>query len=67
MEHERSPIKLTVSVDEASEMMGISRPMMYQIINRADFNGAFKIGGRRLISVEYLRNWIANQIDNSST
>ena len=47
---------LAVSAPEAARLLGVSKPTVYQLMNRADFP-AFKIGTRTLISVEGLREW----------
>ena len=47
---------LAVSAPEAARLLGVSKPTVYQLMNRADFP-AFKIGTRTLISVEELREW----------
>ena len=53
--------RIAVSVSEAAEMIGVSRPTMYEILNREDCKADFKLGSRRLVSVEALREWIAKQ------
>ena len=55
--------KLAVSVAEMAELLSISRPTAYEIIHRADFRGAFKVGARTLVSVEALREWIQKQTE----
>lgn len=55
--------KLAVSVSEMAELLSISRPTAYEIIHRADFHGAFKVGARTLVSVEALREWIQKQTE----
>lgn len=52
--------KLAVGTTEAAQMLGISRPTLYQLIGRADFP-SFRVGGRVLISVDGLKNWIDQQ------
>lgn len=52
--------ELTLSIAEAARALGVSRPTMYQIINRADFP-AFRLGGRMLISRELLADWVKEQ------
>lgn len=54
--------KLTYSIREASEVLGLSRPKMYDLINCDDFP-SFRVGGRVLISVEGLKRWVAAQAD----
>ena len=57
--------KLAVSVAEFAEMLSISRPTAYEIIRRADFKGAFKVGTKTLISVEGARKWIEQQTEEA--
>lgn len=52
--------KLTYSVSEVAEVLGISRPKVYDLLHRDDFP-SFKVGGRVLVSVEGLRKWVAAQ------
>ena len=53
--------KLLLDVSEMAEILGISRPTAYQILNRADFDAAFYIGRRRKISRAGLETWILRQ------
>lgn len=50
--------KILLDVSEMAEILGISRPTAYQILNRADFDAAFYIGRRRKISRAALEKWI---------
>ena len=52
---------LAVSVTTAAEMLGISRPKIYDLMRSESFYPAFKVGNRTLISVEGLREWIKEQ------
>lgn len=52
---------IAVRPAEAAKMLGISRVKAYDLIARADFDGAFKLGGCTLISVEALKNWVNKQ------
>ena len=52
--------RLAVSVVEAAKMLGVSRPTMYQLIRREDFPAA-RIGGRVLIPVKQLEEWLEKQ------
>lgn len=52
--------KLTYSVSETAEVLGISRPKVYDLLHRDDFP-SFKVGGRVLISVDGLRRWVEAQ------
>lgn len=42
---------------EAARLLGVSRPTLYQLLNRADFP-SFRVGARVLISVAGLQEWI---------
>lgn len=57
---------LTLSIAEAARELGVSRPTMYQIINREDFP-AFRLGGRVLISRELLAEWVNEQSRKGDT
>ena len=52
--------ELTYSVTEAADALGISRRAMYDLIHREDFP-TLKVGGRRLISKDLLREWVKAQ------
>ncbi len=52
--------KVALSVSEAAELLGVSRPTVYQLLNREDFP-SFRIGTRRLISRSGLEAWVAAQ------
>lgn len=54
--------KLLLDVSEMAEILGISRPTAYHILNRADFDAAFYIGRRRKISRAGLEAWIKKQV-----
>lgn len=51
---------LAVSAAEAARLLGVSRPTLYQLLNRADFP-SFRVGSRVLISVAGLQEWIDRQ------
>lgn len=53
---------LAVSAPEAARLLGVSKPTVYQMMNREDLP-AFKVGARTLISVEGLREWIRKQVN----
>ncbi len=57
--------KLALDVSEAAALLGVSRPTMYQIMNRADFRADFYIGARRKISREGLNEWIKAQTNEN--
>ena len=49
-----------LGVADAATMIGIGRVKLYQIINSGELP-TVKIGDRRLIRVEALRNWLASK------
>ena len=51
--------KLTYSVKEAAEALGVSESKMYQII-RTDGFPLIELGGRKLVSVAGLARWVDN-------
>lgn len=50
--------KVTYSVAEAAEAMGVSRPTMQNLINTAGFP-AYKVGQRIFVDAAGLREWSA--------
>lgn len=54
--------KLTVSVDEMAAMLGISRPVAYELTKRDGFP-AVRVSERRIIvPVEALKRWLNEQV-----
>lgn len=58
--------KLAVNTTELAQMLGISRPFAYQLINREDFPKSFYIGSKRLHSVDAVREWIKQQVQEAN-
>lgn len=54
-----------ISAADAAQLLGVSKPTMYTLMNRTDFP-AFKVGSRTLISVEGLRTWVRQQTEVES-
>lgn len=53
--------KLTISVEEMASMLGISRPVAYELTKREGFP-AVRISERRIIvPVEALKKWLNEQ------
>ena len=52
---------IAVRSNTAAQMLGVSRPKVYELAAREDFHGAFKFGGCTLFSVEALREWVREQ------
>lgn len=51
---------MAVSALEAARLLGVSKPKIYKLMAREDFP-SFKLGGRTLVSVDGLREWVRNQ------
>ena len=54
--------KLAYSLTETAQVLGVSRPTVYALIKQPGFP-VFQIGGRKLVSVEGLRDWVRNQAE----
>lgn len=52
--------KLCVTPAEAAEMVGVSKPIIYQLCNRADFP-TIRFGRAIRIPVDGLRAWLDQQ------
>ncbi len=53
--------KLAVSVDEVARMLGISRPVAYQLAHQSGFP-AIRVSDRRIIvPVDSLKDWLEQQ------
>ena len=57
--------KLTYSVKEAAEALGVSESKMYQIIRMEGFP-LINLGGRRLVSVKGLARWVEEMASGST-
>lgn len=57
--------KIALSVAEAASALGVSRPTMYEIIRRDDFDAAFKVGTRTLISKSRLEEWTQRKAEEN--
>ena len=57
--------KLAYSLTETAQVLGVSRPTVYALIKQPGFP-VFQIGGRKLVSVEGLRDWIRSQTEVSA-
>lgn len=56
--------RITFSVTEAAEVLGVSRSFMYQLVKENRIP-SFKLGNRRLIPKESLEAWIRNNTENN--
>lgn len=58
--------KFALSPTEAAQALDISRPTVYNLMNREiDRLPNFKVGSRRLIPVDGLRAWVKRQADEN--
>lgn len=49
--------RLALNINEAASMLGLKRDLMYRLIRGGDIR-SFRVGSRRLISVEALRDYV---------
>ena len=54
------PPKMALSVAEAAQLIGVSKPTVYLLCKREDFPSIY-VGGRLLISRRGLEAWIDQQ------
>ena len=57
--------KTAFSIAETAARLGVSRPTVYNLINRADFP-AFRVGSRWLISAAGLDEWVREQANGGN-
>ncbi len=57
--------KLTLSVEEAGKLLGVSRQTAYNLIHRADFP-VLRIGKRVLIPRKQLEVWMDRQVNGET-
>ena len=50
--------KLTYTVSEAAEAVGVSKPIMYNLVNADNCSFAFRVGRKIIISKAALEQWI---------
>lgn len=55
--------KISLSVTEAAQLLGVSRPTMYSIVKRDDFDAVYKVGSRTLIHRRKLEAWATRQTE----
>jgi len=52
--------KIALTAAEACELIGVSRPTLYQLVHRADFP-AMRVGRKWIISRRGLEEWVLRQ------
>lgn len=58
--------KLAYSSTETAQVLGVSRPTVYQLMKRVDFP-VFKVGNRTLVSADGLRAWVQAQAERGES
>ena len=53
--------KVALSITEVSELLGVSRPVVHQLIHQPDFP-SFRIGKRYVIPKSALEEWVSLQV-----
>ena len=56
--------KMTLSVEEAGKLLGVSRQVAYQLIHRPDFP-TLQIGRRVLVPKKQLEIWMERQVNGT--
>ena len=56
--------RLTVTVDEAAEMLGIGRNLAYELAARGELPGARRLGKRIIVSKKAIDDFLANPADD---
>lgn len=51
-----------LSIDQCCRYLGLSKPMIYREINQGELR-TFRVGARRMISEDALREWIKKKED----
>lgn len=55
--------KITLTVEETAEQLGISRALAYRLIHKDDFP-VLRLGRRVVIPIDELNNWIRLNVEN---
>lgn len=50
--------RLTITVKEAAELIGVSLPTMYEIIKRVDFDALLEVGRKNRKKLIYYPKWL---------
>ena len=56
---------VAISLSKTAELLCVSRPTVYKIAQSKDFP-SFKVGGRVLVSVAGLAEWVQRQVEVSA-
>lgn len=66
MERENLLDRLAVSPDEAAQLLGISRPSIYPLLDTEGGIKSFRIGRSRRIPLDALREWVNGQTEETA-
>ena len=55
---------LILNATQAAKALGVSRPTLYEILNRGEIR-SFYLGRNRMIAVESLKAWVAEQVQKA--
>lgn len=58
--------RLAVSPDEAAQLLGISRPSIYPLLDCEGGIQSFRIGRSRRIPLDALREWVSAQVEGEA-
>ena len=53
--------KLTITVAEAAEMIGVSKPTIYRITEQQNFP-VLRAGRKKVIPIAEFKQWVSNQV-----
>ena len=59
--------RLAVNPNEAAELLGVSRPTVYALLNAERGIPSVKIGTRRVIPVDGLRRWLEDRAEQEGS
>ena len=54
--------RLTMTVEEVGEALGVSRPKAYELASRADFP-VINVGKRKVVPIDAFRRWMDAQTE----
>jgi len=58
--------KAVMSVAEVAAMLGVSKPTVYDLVERANFNALVRIGKRKLILRHKFIDWLEKEAVNQN-
>ena len=58
--------RLAVSPTEAAQLIGVSRPVIYNLLEMDNGIPSLKIGSRRIIPIDGLRRWLNERTEEGN-